>query len=107
MVLTKHKYVARRFDKPNGEPVVRGTPISVRALVEYRRLGRSDEEILETYPELTPASYHRALSFAYENMEEIEGWIYKNRLPDPGEKSCLSSHPEESPQAFVARFLPE
>jgi len=48
----------------SGEPVVRGTRISVSMLADLARQGASREELLEDYPALTEESLDCALLFA-------------------------------------------
>lgn len=47
-----------------GEPVVRGTRVSVHVLAELERQGAGRRELLEDYPSLTPESLEAALLYA-------------------------------------------
>lgn len=51
-------------DVRGGEPVVRGTRITVAMLADLSRQGASREELLEDYPALTEESLDAALLFA-------------------------------------------
>ena len=43
--------------------------------VEYERMGMSPDEIVDAHPHLTLAQAHDALSYYYENVEEINAEI--------------------------------
>ena len=47
-----------------GKPVVAGTRITVELILEKLAAGRTQEEILESYPQLTTDSIRAALAFA-------------------------------------------
>ena len=55
-----------------GRPIIAGTRISVRAIVERTRLGDSPEQIMENYPPLTLAQVYDALSYYHEHKSAIE-----------------------------------
>lgn len=47
-----------------GKPVIAGTRITVESILEKLAAGRTQEELLEGYPQLTPESIRAALGFA-------------------------------------------
>ena len=47
-----------------GKPVVAGTRITVELILEKLAAGRTQEEVLDSYPQLTPESIRAALAFA-------------------------------------------
>ncbi len=47
-----------------GKPVVAGTRITVELILEKLAAERTQEELLDSYPQLTPESVHAALAFA-------------------------------------------
>ena len=55
-----------------GEACVRNTRHSVAGLVQWRRLGLSDCEILRHHPDLTPADLDAAFQFYANHREEID-----------------------------------
>jgi uncharacterized protein (DUF433 family) len=55
-----------------GNAYVRGTRITVWGLVAYRRLGRSDTEILRAVQGLTPADLEAAWDYYTQHSEEID-----------------------------------
>lgn len=78
---TGHPYIVRVEGVCGGWPVIRGTRITVQAVVEKIRQGQTPEDIVASYPErLTLAHIYDALSYYYENPEEIEAQIAANRL---------------------------
>ena len=68
-------------DISGGEPIIRGTRISVRHIVERLQAGQTIEEILEALPHLTPAQIHDSLSYYHTHQTEIDQLIKENR-PD-------------------------
>lgn len=76
---TEHPYVVRNSQMHRGEPVLRGSSILVRTIVERMRLGDTPEQIVEAYPSLTLAQVHDALGYYYDHPGEIEGYIQENR----------------------------
>ncbi|RLC62333.1 MAG: DUF433 domain-containing protein [Chloroflexi bacterium] len=76
---TEHPYIVCSEDMHRGEPTIRGTAITVRAIVERTRLGDSVQDIIEAYPVLTPAQVHDALGYYYDHLEEIEQYIIENK----------------------------
>lgn len=48
----------------SGKPVIRGTRITVRDVLEYMAGGMSSEEILEDFPQLTAEDLRAVLAFA-------------------------------------------
>ena len=57
-----------------GKPRVKGTRLSVAALLSLLAQGWSEEEILENFPQLSREGLRAALQFASEALEE-EGFI--------------------------------
>jgi uncharacterized protein (DUF433 family) len=47
-----------------GKPVVSGTRITVELILEKLAAGRTQEELLDSYPQLSPESVRAALAFA-------------------------------------------
>lgn len=66
-----------------GDACIRGTRIPVWVLVNYRRLGGSDADLLRDYPSLTPADLEAAWEYAA-NAEEIDRVIRENEEGEEG-----------------------
>lgn len=79
---TEHFYIVRDSQILNGEPIIKGTRTSVRAIVETWRLGTSPEEIPRGLPHLTLGQVFNALSYYSDHQEEINTYIDRNRIPD-------------------------
>jgi uncharacterized protein (DUF433 family) len=69
--LTQH--IELRPDKCGGKPCIAGTRIRVWDIyVLHERLGKSPDEILADYPELSLADVHAALAYYYDHQAEID-----------------------------------
>lgn len=77
---TSYKYIVKRSD--DFEPIIEGTRISVRDIVEQWRLGLAPEEITSIYPHINLSKIFEALAYYQDNMEEIHGFINLNKVPD-------------------------
>jgi uncharacterized protein (DUF433 family) len=56
----------------SGRPRVAGTRIRVENVVRWTEQGMLPDEIVASYPQLTPADVHSALAFYFDNRDEIE-----------------------------------
>lgn len=71
-----HRYVRRRPGVCGGSPIIDGTRIPVRAVVEsVYRLGLTPEEMARKWPPLTLARIHDALSYYHDHKREIDAEI--------------------------------
>lgn len=75
-----HCHIICRQDISGGEPLVRGTRISVRHIVERSQAGQTVENILAALPHLAAAQIHAALSYYYDHQNEIDPLIEENRF---------------------------
>ena len=78
-ISTAYRYITHVSEIAGGRPVIRGTRITVKAIVGYYKLGLSVEEMLEDLPALTPAQVYEALSYYHDHQVEIERDIEENR----------------------------
>ncbi len=78
-IRTEHPHIVRVEGVRGGEPVIKGTNISVRTIVERTRLGDTPEKIIDDYPILSISQVYDALSYYYEHPQEIEQYIAENR----------------------------
>lgn len=67
---TEHPYIV--IDPAVGEPMIRGTQITIHVIVYYYRLNAAVEEIERAHPELSPAAIHDALSYYLDHKQEID-----------------------------------
>lgn len=77
--LTSYKYIVKKAETK--EPIIQGTRISVRDIVEQWKMGMSPDEIPSIYPHVTLAQVFEALAYYQDNQEEIESFIRKNKVP--------------------------
>ena len=73
-----HPYISRNTKVCGGEPVISGTRISVRLIVEWENAGKSVDEIVAMYPHITHAQVYDALSYYYDHKKEIDIYIKEN-----------------------------
>jgi len=66
---TDHKYI--KVDLQRGTYIV-GTRIRVKNIIILYKSGMSVEEILEGFPNITPAQFYDALSYYYDYKEQVE-----------------------------------
>ncbi len=81
-VVLTHPYIISDPQLLHGEPVVKGTKTTVRAIVELWRLGVRPEEIPFHLPHLQLAQVFDALSYYSDHQDEINHYIELNRVPD-------------------------
>ena len=67
--------IVQRPEISGGEPIIQGTRISVRDIIERVRANQSVEDTLAALPHLTVAQVHAALSYYYEYRPEIDRLI--------------------------------
>ncbi len=77
-MLTAANRITRRPHPDGVEACIRDTNINVWGLVEWRRLGRSDAEIVESIPGLTLEDLVAAWAYCDEHPDEIDGFIRRN-----------------------------
>ena len=79
---TGYRHIVRDPAILGGEPIIRGTRVPVRAVVETWRMGVPVEEIRTHFPALTQAQVFEALAYFHENKDEVLGLIDENRVTD-------------------------
>lgn len=92
-IQTEHPHIVRVEGIRGGEPIIKGTGISVRTIVERTRLGDTPEQIVDDYPYLTLAQVYDALSYYHEHPQEIEQYIAENKATLCKTPKSLSSSP--------------
>ena len=77
---TSHPYIVKNKDICNGSPIIAGTRTRVIDIaVEYDVLGRSTDEIIRSHPHVNLYQIHDALSFYYENRDELDQKIKQDQ----------------------------
>jgi uncharacterized protein (DUF433 family) len=79
---TEHPYIVKNDEILSGEPIVKGTRVPVRAIVETWRMGVPPEAIPQSFPHITVAQVFDALSYFSDHMEEIKRHILENRITE-------------------------
>ena len=79
---TEHPYIVKNDKILGGEPIVKGTRVPVRAIVEPWRMGVPPEAMPESFPYITLAQIFDALSYFSDHMDEIKRHIEENRIPE-------------------------
>jgi len=74
-----HPRIVSRSDIYAGEPIIRGTRVSVRFIVERIQVGQPMEEILAALPHLTPSQVYDALSYYHDHQSEIDQLIEESQ----------------------------
>jgi uncharacterized protein (DUF433 family) len=70
---TNHPFIIKNKDICGGSPIIEGTRTRVIDIaIEYEMLGRSPDEIISSHPHLNLPQVHDALSFYYENRDELD-----------------------------------
>lgn len=85
---TSYRYIIKK--EGSQEPIIQGTRISVRDIVENWKMGFSPEEIPAMYPHITLAQVFEALAYYQDHKEEIEKFIAKNQVPEDLSGKALS-----------------
>lgn len=80
IIETDHPYIHKVPGVVGGEPVIKGTRISVRDVVEMWKLGWSIKRILKSYPHIRLAQVCDALGYYDDHREEIHDYIKENEL---------------------------
>lgn len=78
----EYRYITMDEKILGGEPLIKGTRIPVRAIVEEWRRGVAPEEIPQGFPHLTLAQVFEALSYYSDNQDEINSYIENNRISE-------------------------
>ncbi|MGF1671621.1 MAG: DUF433 domain-containing protein [Balneolaceae bacterium] len=85
---TSYRYIVKKTG--NKEPVINGTRISVRDIVEQWKLGSAPEEIITIYSHLKLSQIFEALAYYQDNMKEVEKFISDNKVPESQSGKALS-----------------
>ena len=65
-----------------GRPCIDGTRIRVVNVVFLQKEGYTPEQMLEKYPDLNLAQIHAALTYYYDNPEEVDAYIAEDEAWD-------------------------
>jgi uncharacterized protein (DUF433 family) len=65
-----HSHIVRNPQICGGDPVIRGTRVTLRSVLASLAEGATDEEILGSYPGLTSEDVRAVIAFAAASAEE-------------------------------------
>ncbi len=75
-----HPYLERNEKISGGSPVIKGSRVRVVDIaIEYEYLNRTPDEIIGAHPHLKLEQVHDALSYYYENRDELDEKIKKDK----------------------------
>jgi uncharacterized protein (DUF433 family) len=70
------EHIVRTVDTCGGKPRIAGHRIRVQdVVVWHEKMGMSAEEIVSEYPGITLADVHAALTYYYDHVEEVRGYL--------------------------------
>lgn len=73
MEIATTPHIEVRLEKCGGKPCIQGTRIRIHDIYIWHVLGgQSAIDILSDYPDLSLASIHAAISYAFDHREQIE-----------------------------------
>ena len=67
-----HPHIVKEPDYCGGKAAIDNTRVRVMNVVFLHKRGKTEAEILETYPDLNRAQVYAALAYYYDHPEEIE-----------------------------------
>ncbi|MGH7963629.1 MAG: DUF433 domain-containing protein [Candidatus Binatia bacterium] len=67
-----HPYIEHKADTCGGRAIIKETRIEASLIAWCYKQGRSVDEILQSYPHLTPAQVYDARSYYFDYQSEIE-----------------------------------
>lgn len=77
---TRHPYIVKDQSVSNGSPIIEGTRTRVIDIaLEYEILGHSPDEIISSHPQLNLTQIHDALSYYYENRDDLDQKIKQDQ----------------------------
>jgi uncharacterized protein (DUF433 family) len=77
-MLVESRWVTKTPGVCGGEPCIRDTRHTVSGLVEWKRLGLTDERILDHHPDLSVADLRAAWDYYAVHQAEIDETIREN-----------------------------
>jgi uncharacterized protein (DUF433 family) len=78
MIATQRSWITKKPDRCGGDACVRDTRITVWGLVQWRRLGLTDEQILQAVQGLQPTDLQAAWDYFASHPDEIDQTIRTN-----------------------------
>jgi len=77
---TDYPHISKTPGICGGRPVIRGTRIPVKVLVNHYRMNEKVTDILAGFPNLTASQFYAALSYYYDHQSEIDADMEADEL---------------------------
>ncbi|GAG11465.1 unnamed protein product [marine sediment metagenome] len=78
--ITSHPFIVKKEDICDGSPIIEGTRTRVIDIaIEYEVLGHSPDVIIDSHPYLNLSQVHDALSYYYDNRDELDKKIEQDQ----------------------------
>jgi uncharacterized protein (DUF433 family) len=74
-IRTEHPHIVRVPGIAGGDPVIRGTRISVAFIARQLQAGDEPSDIIAAFPRINPAAIYDAISYYIDHREEIDAII--------------------------------
>jgi len=68
----KYPHLSSNPEICGGSPTIKGSRITVRIIAAFYLMGNSVDELISFYPWLTKSEIHSALTYYYDNQQEID-----------------------------------
>lgn len=88
---TEHPHIVKVEGIRSGRPILKGTGIEVTLIVKLYKMGESVDEMIASYPHLTPAAVYDALSYYHDHTDEIEQLIASQDLQSVLDRNNLTT----------------
>lgn len=75
-----HLYIETIENVCSGEPVLKGTRISVKTIIGWIKVGKEVNDIVAMYPNVNHAMVYDALSYYYDHKDDIDGLLRENTI---------------------------
>jgi uncharacterized protein (DUF433 family) len=85
-IRTEHPHIVRVPGIAGGDPIIRGTRISVAFIARLLQAGEEASDIVAAYPHLGPAEVYDAISYYHDHREEIDSIIADSTLEKLAER---------------------
>ena len=79
VIRTEHPHIVRIPGVRGGEPIIKGSTISVWIIASFHKTGDTVEAISRMYSHLPIARIYDALSYYYDHKDEIEKRLAENK----------------------------
>jgi uncharacterized protein (DUF433 family) len=89
-IKTEHPHIVRTEGICGGRPRIAGTRITVELVAVFVNEGETVDSLLDSYPHLTRAGVHDALSYYYDHKAELDHAIEENSIAKAIERGEIS-----------------